>query len=283
MSERIEVLSAEPYRTSQTVGKLIDALGKAQADMEPVRKNKRNPEKGNKYADLAQVLEECTTALNKYGIVLLQFPDAQDASVSVTTRISLGEEWIDSTLHLLSLKVVKGGEWVKSMDPQGIGSAITYARRYAISSIFAIATEDDDGEKASASYKKNREEAKQEAEREREAVVRQRIADETPRTPAPPPPSVIAEKLRTEPDRYKRLAMFQDLKKEMEAFGGEEGVKAYYQIMKDVGVEHANQFKNLADAIRAGVSMESWIKQRIADNDAKLEAEMQAKDAEVAK
>lgn len=286
MSEETMLVHANSYvQHSEKVGALMKALCKAQSELEPALKNAVNPDKRNKYADLSEVLQ-CTKVLNANGVVVMQFPDADGACVSVTTRLALGgtEEWIQSTLHLISMTRVKGGGWEQSMDAQGLGSAITYSRRYSLKAILGIPEEDDDGEKASKQYKQSREEARADAEAQRQAVIDERLAAERPRTPPPPPPSVIAEKLRTEPDRFKRLAMFQELKRDMEEFGGEEGVKAYYQIMKDAGgVEHANQFKNLADAIKAGVGMESWIKQRIADNDAKLEAEMRAKDEAMAK
>lgn len=116
-------------------GALAKAMAKAQGDLGPVLKDKTNPAFKSKYADLGAVLEAILPALNRAGLSLVQSPSYDGALVGVTS-ILLHEsgEWMEATLHMKPVK----------MDPQGIGSCITYARRYAALAIAGAAPEDDD-------------------------------------------------------------------------------------------------------------------------------------------
>jgi ERF superfamily. len=120
---------------------LAKAMAKAQGELGPVLKDKTNPAFRSKYADLGAVLEAILPALNRAGLSLIQSPSYDGSLVGVTT-VLLHEsgEWMEATLHMKPVK----------MDPQGIGSCITYARRYAALAIAGAAPEDDDGNAASA-------------------------------------------------------------------------------------------------------------------------------------
>ncbi|HAH11534.1 MAG TPA: hypothetical protein DCL48_15680, partial [Alphaproteobacteria bacterium] len=117
------------------------AMAKAQGDLGPVLKDKTNPAFRAKYADLGAVLEAILPAMNRAGLSLIQSP-SYDGNLVGVTSILLHEsgEWMEATLHMKPVK----------MDPQGIGSCITYARRYAALAIAGAAPEDDDGNAASA-------------------------------------------------------------------------------------------------------------------------------------
>jgi hypothetical protein len=121
-------------------GALAKAMAKAQGDLGPVLKDKTNPAFRSKYADLGAVLEAVLPALNRAGLSLIQSP-SYDGSLVGVTSILLHEsgEWMEATLHMKPVK----------MDPQGIGSCITYARRYAALAIAGAAPEDDDANAAS--------------------------------------------------------------------------------------------------------------------------------------
>jgi hypothetical protein len=116
-------------------GALAKAMAKAQGDLGPVLKDKTNPAFRSKYADLGAVLEAVLPALNRAGLSLIQSP-SYDGSLVGVTSILLHEsgEWMEATLHMKPVK----------MDPQGIGSCLTYARRYAALAIAGAAPEDDD-------------------------------------------------------------------------------------------------------------------------------------------
>jgi hypothetical protein len=119
---------------------LAKAMARAQGDLGPVLKDKTNPAFKSKYADLGAVLEAILPALNRAGLSLIQSP-SYDGSLVGVTSVLLHEsgEWMEATLHMKPVK----------MDPQGIGSCITYARRYAALAIAGAAPEDDDANAAS--------------------------------------------------------------------------------------------------------------------------------------
>jgi len=125
-------------RMSPTVGKLGDALAKAQAEMEGAAKDATNPHFRSKYADLASIRDACRP-LAKFGIAFLQPTRAEGPHVTVTTLLlhSSGE-WIAEDLTLTA----------GQNTPQAVGSAITYGRRYGLAAMVGIAPEDDDGEAA---------------------------------------------------------------------------------------------------------------------------------------
>lgn len=119
---------------------LAKALVAAQKATESIKKAATNPAFKSKYADLAHVVEGVVPALNAAGVMVLQCPGFDGRLVSVTTTFlhETGSS-ITSTLHVQPSKT----------DAQGVGSAITYARRYALLAMAGGAPEDDDGNAAS--------------------------------------------------------------------------------------------------------------------------------------
>jgi hypothetical protein len=125
-------------RMSPTVGKLAEALAKAQAEMEGAAKDATNPHYRSKYADLASI-RDASRPTAKYGIAILQPTRAEGPHVTVTTMlIHTSGEWISEELTLTA----------GQNTPQAVGSAITYGRRYGLAAMVGIAPEDDDGEAA---------------------------------------------------------------------------------------------------------------------------------------
>jgi hypothetical protein len=127
---------------SEQINELMGALNRAQLSMKPASKDKVNPFFHSKYADLATVWE-ALAPFREQGIVLTQSPmESPDGYVILDTQLShtLSGQWIRSRLKMRLAKE----------DPQGVGSAITYARRYALGCMTGIVTEeDDDGNAAS--------------------------------------------------------------------------------------------------------------------------------------
>ena len=126
----------------QTVGKAIaSAFVKSQADFGPALKTNTNPHFKSKYAGLDACVEAVIDALHKHGIGLMQRTLHCESGVTVETvfiHIS-GETMSSGPLHVPASK----------NDPQGYGSALTYARRYSLMAACGIAPEDDDGNAAS--------------------------------------------------------------------------------------------------------------------------------------
>lgn len=107
----------------------------------PALKDKTNPAFRSKYADLGACLEAVEDALLTNGIALIQETSLDDTGVTVETLFlhESGEERRCGKLHVPASK----------QDPQGYGSALTYARRYSLITACGIAPEDDDGNAAS--------------------------------------------------------------------------------------------------------------------------------------
>lgn len=130
---------------------LARALVAAQKATESIKKAATNPAFKSKYADLAHVVEGVVPALNAAGVGVLQCPGYDGEYVSVTTTfLHEGGSSVSSTLNMRPSK----------SDPQGVGSAITYARRYALLAMAGGAPEDDDGNAASGPRNEPRPEAK---------------------------------------------------------------------------------------------------------------------------
>lgn len=118
---------------------LFVALLKAKQQFGPVLKDKMNPAFKSKYADLGAVLEAVEPALLANGILVVQQVQSFDDVMYLdTSLIHVGGLKIGSRYKVTPMK----------KDPQGEGSAITYARRYSLLSLLSIAPEDDDGNAA---------------------------------------------------------------------------------------------------------------------------------------
>jgi hypothetical protein len=115
------------------------ALAKAQGEIRGATKDSTNPHFRSKYADLASVRDAIQGALSKHGIAYLQFPEGGPETITITTILACGEEWMRASYQMRPVKA----------DPQGLGSAITYGRRYALMAAVGVAPEDDDGNAAS--------------------------------------------------------------------------------------------------------------------------------------
>ena len=127
---------------SESIIELSKALAKFNAKVGKISKDASNPFFKNKYATLDTIIEEIRPILAEFGLSLLQLPASDGTNVQISTLlIHESGEWLES--ETLAMKPVKN-------DPQGMGSAITYARRYSLQSFLSLNTgEDDDGNNAS--------------------------------------------------------------------------------------------------------------------------------------
>lgn len=121
--------------------KIAAALVKAQRAFGPALKSSSNPHFKSKYADLAACVEAVIDGLNSNGIALIQKQHPHDGGVAVET-IFVHESGESLSAGVLTVPASK-------QDPQGYGSALTYARRYSLMAACGIAPEDDDGNAAS--------------------------------------------------------------------------------------------------------------------------------------
>ena len=134
-------------KSSESIKNLALALTKAQSQMTGASRSASNPFFKSKYANLEEVINTVKVPFAEVGLSFLQFPVSADGFAGVETII-LHEsgEFISNEFMLKCSKA----------DPQGMGSAITYARRYGLQSACGIPSEDDDGNAASAPMSKQR-------------------------------------------------------------------------------------------------------------------------------
>jgi len=120
---------------------IATALVKAQQAFGPALKTSTNPHFRSRYADLAACVEAVIQGLNDNGIALIQkCYDCNDGVMVETMFVHESGEMLEcGILHVPASK----------QDPQGYGSALTYARRYSLMAACGIAPEDDDGNSAS--------------------------------------------------------------------------------------------------------------------------------------
>ncbi len=130
---------------SQDTTALAKALLAVQKQLLPALKDAANPFTKSNYATLNSVMEACREALHANHIWMTQLP--------MPTPAHMG----DGHMGLMTkLTHTSSGQWQSSLmvvplpkkDPQGMGSAMTYARRYALCAMLGIVTEDDDGQSA---------------------------------------------------------------------------------------------------------------------------------------
>ena len=131
--------------SSPEVKELARALIEVQKEMNPATKDSTNPFCKNRYASINSVFEACRAALLKHNVWLCQMPIPAPPEYGINHIALLTKlTHADSQQWQASLIVVP----LPKPDCQGLGSALTYARRYALTAMLGITTEDDDGEAA---------------------------------------------------------------------------------------------------------------------------------------
>lgn len=131
---------------SESIKNLAAALNKAQAAMGGAAKDSSNPFFKSSYADLGSVVAAIKEPFASNGLSYTQFPIEDGGRIGVETILMHESgEWMANSFTVNLTK----------QDAQGAGSAITYARRYALQAIAGIPSEDDDGNAASQPVKRN--------------------------------------------------------------------------------------------------------------------------------
>ena len=118
-------------RQSESVGKLAEALSKAQGAFKHVDKDGKSHH--GKYATLAAVLEVIREPLATNGLAYIQAPSVENGNVTVTTRLMFADEWLETDISAPAQSNI-----------QQLGSSISYLRRYSLMSLLSLAADDDD-------------------------------------------------------------------------------------------------------------------------------------------
>lgn len=124
---------------SAQIGNLAKALAGAQAELSPATKNAKNPHLKNRYADITAVYEAIRQVLPHHGLAVVQTMVPKEGNIACvrTTLMHESGEWIAGEINM-PLPTMGNNA------PQQMGSAITYARRYSLSAIVGVVSEDDD-------------------------------------------------------------------------------------------------------------------------------------------
>lgn len=156
---------------SENLNELAAALSKTQAMLQGAVKDAKNDHFKSKYADLASCWDACREALAANGLSVVQLPEGDGSVVTMTTMLlHTSGQWVACTGTFKPTKA----------DPQGLGSCITYARRYQLCAIVGISPEDDDGNAASGTG-------------ERATPRAEPKPESKPEKPKPPAPKLNAE------------------------------------------------------------------------------------------
>ncbi len=119
----------------------MDKILKIQTEIGVLSKTETNPFFHSKYMDINGLLAQLVPLLEKYQICVtqpLQNIDGKPALKTIVCDVENGKEIMQATVPLPDLQ-----------DPQKMGSAITYYRRYALQSLFLLQAQDDDANTAS--------------------------------------------------------------------------------------------------------------------------------------
>jgi hypothetical protein len=191
-NNRAPVVSNDPEIAvvhSDQIGDIVAALALAQLGIKGAQKDSTNPHFKSSYADMASVWDACHEALNSNGIAVLQIPiKSNGKQILVTLLAHKSGQWFRGECDINPVK----------NDPQGIGSAITYLRRYCLSSMAGVAPreDDDDGEAASG---RGEEKRKAFGALRTDYVPDDSWREQTPQKPSvklettPPPPDVLVD------------------------------------------------------------------------------------------
>lgn len=130
-------------KTSESITEVATALNAVQAELQPAMKGSENPYFHSKYADLLAVWNACREPLTKHGLSVSQVGGMDEHGPYLETILMhTSGQYIAGKLPLMAAKA----------DPQAQGSAITYARRYSLSAIVGLCTEEDDDAEAATQH-----------------------------------------------------------------------------------------------------------------------------------
>lgn len=124
-------------KLSEKFDEILPALHKARSQFVKVKKDRQNTHLKNKYATLDSVLDAITPALTENKLMIMQDGERIESTMRVeTTVIHISGQWAK---FYFDIPIVKN-------DPQGVGSAFTYGRRYALAAAFGLSQADDDAQ-----------------------------------------------------------------------------------------------------------------------------------------
>ena len=216
---------------SELLNELFASLAMAQGDSMAALKSTAGQvgQQRTKYADLASCWDACRAPLAKHGLAVVQLASADGARVTVQTTLGhKSGQWISGELSMTS----------SDPSPRGIGSAITYARRYSLCALVGIAPEDDDGEAASRTKEPSRPVVSTPKPRTESATANKETKPEVAGKSDVPSGRIVPDALATRFDAIdhdvKNIApAFVAMEKALIDKAGANGVKSYARIVDE--------------------------------------------------
>ena len=139
-------------KMSETIKEIAPALVNFNAEVSKISKDATNPFHKNRYSTLDQIVAEVRPTLQKHGLSVLQNASGEDGNITIKTfLLHTSGEWLES--DGITLKPQKN-------DPQGMGGAATYARRYDLCAFLSLNTGDDDDANQASGYNKQGKQSK---------------------------------------------------------------------------------------------------------------------------
>jgi hypothetical protein len=158
-------------RQSESIKELAVALAKAQGEIRTIGFDSTNPHFKNKYASLTAIMDGVRPPLAKQGLAIVQgASESTEGFLVETMLVHSSGEFIGNVVPVP----------VSKHDAQGVGSAITYGRRYGVSALLALATDEEDDGNAAAKAKPEPKAPKPERVKSAEASTPEREWDGTP-------------------------------------------------------------------------------------------------------
>lgn len=218
------------FRSSAQVGDLTAALAKAQGEIEGAAKDAENPHFKSRYANLASVWKAIRQPLSKNGLAVMQpYVDGH-----LITRLCHGEQWVESDVRV-TLEQHAGVTAV-----QALGSALTYLRRYCLSTLVGVAPDDDDDGESASGVVVGRQQDQRRALPPPAPPVQRQVPQQqaVPPRPAPPPndDAIVAAfttRLRAAATMSELLAVGQDLAKSPMGPDARRGLRELYADLRE--------------------------------------------------
>lgn len=179
-------------KTSETILKIYEAFTLAQNEFEGAVKDSINSHFKSRYADMEAIVEGIKPAFKKYNLGFIQSVTGDGPNTILTTRIIHNSgEWIE-TYYPLTCK-----DWT---NPQAVGSAMTYARRYGLQAATGLPSVDDDGHAAT-----DKPAIQTQARASQSMASQQQVSAPSPK-PNLAPPKEVQERLKAQAPAQKSFA-----------------------------------------------------------------------------
>lgn len=144
--------------SSEQINELASALAKAQGQIAPAKYDGRNPHLKNRYATLAAIWDAIRNPLSENGLSVVQVVTTEPDGMFLLTRLMHS-----SGQYIQAVYPITAGDSRGMSSAQAIGSALTYARRYSLTALVGVVSDDDDDGNAAGDTQTQRSQPQEQA------------------------------------------------------------------------------------------------------------------------